>query len=77
MVIHPIVLIDPREAATYHLRTTIVDGGAPQGEVHVALCNIWHDPVVAAALYGIWSDRRGLSRDNAQIAQEMPHASPA
>lgn len=73
LIIHPTILIDPREAATYHLRTAIVDGAAPQGEAHVALCNVWRDPVVAFALYRIWSDRRRLSRDHALIAQEEPH----
>lgn len=77
MIIHPILLADPREAATYHLRTAIVDGGAPQGEVHVALCYMWGDPLVAYALYRCWTARRLFSRDHATIAEEMPHASAA
>lgn len=77
MIIHPIVLADPREAATYHLRTAIVDGSAPQAAVHLFLCGLWHDPIVAAALYDIWTDRRHLSRDHARIAQEEPHAGAA
>ena len=75
MIVHPVVLTDPREAACAHLRTAIVEGGASLPAVLDPLWDVWRDPVVAVALHRIWSDRRRLSRDHARIEQEVPHAS--
>jgi hypothetical protein len=74
MIIKPVYLADPREAASHHLCVAVVEGGAHQSEVHVALCNVWRDPVVAWSLYRIWAGYRRLSRDHATIEREAPHA---